>query len=94
MAVESITEKMTSLKERPPKERIGISARKYLLEEQIGAVFDKERIAKTLPMIEASCLMIKEAITRHEEGLTGRTGANVPLGDRKVQAALQTAMLL
>ena len=52
VAMESITEKMTSLKDRPtcvfgPKEIIGLTARKHLLEEQIGAIFEKERVAKT-----------------------------------------------
>ena len=48
--------KMTSLDARPlcvfgNKDRAGRTARKYLIEEQIGPVFDELKIAKALPAI-------------------------------------------
>merc|ERR1719171_2404018 len=59
VAVESIAQKLEGLEDWPlcvfgPRDRVGETARRYLLDEQVGGHFNERRLVKVTPLIAKS----------------------------------------
>lgn len=79
VAVESIAQKLEELEGWPlcvfgPADRVGVTARRYLLESQTGGHLDEQRVGKVAPSVALRCQELAGAIASREAACYGRRG--------------------